>query len=278
MRAIILVLSIVSALIVLSVGVAQAQDTTSVTVKRVIDGDTIEISPTIDGIEIVRLIGVDTPETVDPGEPVEPFGPQASRFVTRQLEGERVTLVFGQERVDQFDRLLAYVRLNGSSFNETLLRQGYAQLYIVPPNDRFEARFRQAQQQARSANRGLWGLPPNQLCQLADRGNSIGGGCSGSTNGTTTGRTTTGRTTTGRTATEQTTSERTTSERTTGERRVGGREIEQGQREPSQRERGQRGLMESGGRLPDTGGFTLLPITGGLLVAGALGISLLWRR
>jgi micrococcal nuclease len=70
---------------------------------------------------------------VDPNSDVQPYGPQASQFTTTELEGERVGLEFDQEREDQFGRLLAYVHLSdGSLFNETLLRQGYAQLYIVP--------------------------------------------------------------------------------------------------------------------------------------------------
>ena len=140
---------------------AMAQTSQTVTVERVVDGDTIEVRPAVPGTESVRLIGVDTPETVDPGEPVQPYGPQASAFTKRQLEGKRVTLIFDQERTDQFDRALAYVRVGGqaSTFNETLLRQGYAQLDIVSPNDRYEARFRQAQEQARRAQRGIWGLP-----------------------------------------------------------------------------------------------------------------------
>ncbi len=152
------------------------------TVTRVVDGDTIEIRPAINGIEDVRLIGVDTPETVDPSTGVQPYGPQASRFTTREFEGEQVQLEFDQEREDQFGRLLAYVHLaDGTLFNETLLRQGYAQLFIVPPNDKYEARFRAAQEEARDAERGLWGLPQAQLCQLTDRGNGIGEGSPGCT-------------------------------------------------------------------------------------------------
>src|SRR5215217_1075988 len=79
---------------------ALAQTSQTVTVERVIDGDTIEISPTVDGKEDVRLIGVDTPETVDPGEPVEPFGPEASAFTKEQLEGKSVTLTFDEEKTD----------------------------------------------------------------------------------------------------------------------------------------------------------------------------------
>ena len=163
---------------------ALAQSSQTVTVERVIDGDTIEVNPAVSGTEDVRLLSVDTPETVDPGEPVEPYGPEASAFTKQQLEGERVTLIFDQEKTDQYDRALAYVRISGQSntFNETLLKQGYAQLYVLSPNDRYETRFRQSQEQAKQAQRGIWGLPKDQQCELADRGNGIGEGspeCSG---------------------------------------------------------------------------------------------------
>ena len=114
---------------------ALAQGTASAIVERVVDGDTVEVRPAVPGTTSVRLIGVDTPETVDPSEDVQPFGPEASSFTTRRLEGERVTLVFDQDRVDDLGRALAYVRVGGSGeiFNETLLRGGYAQLEIVVP-------------------------------------------------------------------------------------------------------------------------------------------------
>ena len=164
---------------------ALAQGSQTATVDRVVDGDTVEVRPAVPGTESVRLIGVDTPETVDPNEPVQPYGPQASAFTKSQLEGERVTLIFDRERTDRYGRALAYVRLGGqgTTFNETLLRQGYAQLDIVPPNDRYEARFRKAQEQARQAQRGIWGLPKNQQCQLANLGNGIGEGSPGCASG-----------------------------------------------------------------------------------------------
>ena len=94
---------------------ALAQSSQTVTVERVVDGDTIEVNPPLTWTEDVRLLGVDTPETVDPGEPVEPYGPEASAFTKRQLEGERVTLIFDQEKTDQYGRTLAYVRISGQS-------------------------------------------------------------------------------------------------------------------------------------------------------------------
>src|SRR5918992_2910855 len=92
------------------VDTVQAQptgETQEVSVTRVVDGDTIEVSPEVEGTEDVRLIGVDTPETVDPNEPVEPCGPEASAFTTQQLEGQSVTLEFDEDRMDDLDRALA---------------------------------------------------------------------------------------------------------------------------------------------------------------------------
>src|SRR5215203_712328 len=61
---------------------ALAQTSQTVTVERVVDGDTIHTSPAVGGPDGVRLIGVDTPETVDPNEPIQPYGPEASAFTT----------------------------------------------------------------------------------------------------------------------------------------------------------------------------------------------------
>ena len=151
----------------------------TVTVSRVVDGDTVEISPSINGIEDVRLIGVDTPETVDPEEEVEPYGPEASDFATSELTGERVDLEFGQEKFDDYHRLLAYVYIDGQMFNEELVEQGYAQAYPYEPNTEYADRFEEAQQEARASGLGIWGLSLQEQCQLANHGNGIGEGSSG---------------------------------------------------------------------------------------------------
>jgi micrococcal nuclease len=149
----------------------------AVTVVRVTDGDTVKIMPEIDGEDRVRLIGVDTPDT-DPGRGPEPYGNEAARFTQRSLEDQNVTLEFDVEREDDYGRLLAYAYLpDGSMFNETLLREGYAQVATFPPNMRYLDRFEVAQREAREARRGLWILPEDELCRLRDRGNGIGGGC-----------------------------------------------------------------------------------------------------
>lgn len=128
----------------------------SALVTRVVDGDTVEVR--LDGkTEDVRYIGVDTPETVKPGAPVDCFGPQASAFNHRLVERRRVRLVFGAERRDQYGRLLAYVYLGNRFVNAELIRRGLAETLTIPPNDRFAARFKRLEIAAARAGRGLWG-------------------------------------------------------------------------------------------------------------------------
>ncbi|HET6791560.1 MAG TPA: thermonuclease family protein [Actinomycetota bacterium] len=123
---------------------------------RVVDGDTIKAS--FEGqLLTVRLIGVDTPETVHPSEPVECFGPAASKYTTRALAGKDVRLEFDIERLDQYGRTLAYIWLGDRLFNEKLVREGYANVSTFPPNVKYVDRFRAVQRNARSHDRGLWG-------------------------------------------------------------------------------------------------------------------------
>lgn len=125
-------------------------------VVQAIDGDTIEAR--VDGgLEDVRYIGVDTPETVKPGAPVQCFGPRASTFNHRLVEGRRVRLVFGVERHDDYGRLLAYVYLGHRLVNATLVRRGLARSLTIAPNDRLAPLFRRLELRAARDGRGLWG-------------------------------------------------------------------------------------------------------------------------
>ena len=125
-------------------------------VVRVIDGDTIEVE--IGGsTEDVRYIGVDTPETVKPGTPVQCFGPQASEHNHELVEGQAVRLRFDAERRDVYGRLLAYVHVRDLFVNAALLRRGYATTLTIPPNDSQAARFARIEQAAARDGRGLWG-------------------------------------------------------------------------------------------------------------------------
>ena len=94
------------------------------TVTGVVDGDTIEISSAIEGVHVIRLIGVDTPETKDPNEEVEPYGPEASEFAASELQGREVGVELDSEKKDRYGRLLAYVYLGDEMFNETLVELG----------------------------------------------------------------------------------------------------------------------------------------------------------
>jgi micrococcal nuclease len=126
-------------------------------VVRAVDGDTIEVR--FGGrVEDVRLIGVDTPETVDPDKPVQCFGRRASRFEHRRVEHRRVRLVFGVERRDVYGRLLAYVYLGPFFVNAELVRHGLARTLEIPPNTRFASRFGRLEMAAALAGRGLWGV------------------------------------------------------------------------------------------------------------------------
>jgi micrococcal nuclease len=126
-------------------------------VARAVDGDTIEVA--LDGRrEDVRLIGVDTPETVKPDTPVQCFGPRASAFEHSVVEQRRVRLVFGVERRDVYGRLLAYVYLGHRFLNAELVRRGLARTLAIPPNTRFAERFARLQSAAARAGKGLWGV------------------------------------------------------------------------------------------------------------------------
>jgi micrococcal nuclease len=128
----------------------------NVRVVRAIDGDTIEVA--IDGgTDDVRYIGVDTPETVKPGEPVQCYGPEASAFNHRLVDGETVRLVFDRELRDVYGRLLAYVYAGGTFVNAELVRDGYARTLEIPPNTAEADRLAKLEREAGEAGIGLWG-------------------------------------------------------------------------------------------------------------------------
>jgi micrococcal nuclease len=127
-------------------------------VKRVVDGDTIIVH--VRGRdERVRLIGIDTPETVDPRKPVQCYGKEASDHTKSLLPpGTAVRLERDVEPRDKYDRLLAYVyrASDGLFVNLELARDGYAQLLTIPPNVTYVDQLRAAVADARRAGRGLW--------------------------------------------------------------------------------------------------------------------------
>ena len=126
---------------------------------RVVDGDTVQITIN-DATESVRLIGVDTPETVDERKPVQCYGPEASAH-TKQLlpAGTAVHLERDAEVRDKYGRLLAYIyrASDGLFVNLELVADGYGSVLAIKPNVTYEAVFRDAEATARQRGAGLWG-------------------------------------------------------------------------------------------------------------------------
>jgi micrococcal nuclease len=128
------------------------------TVVRVVDGDTL-VADVGGNEERVRLIGIDTPESVKQGAPVECFGKEASAHAKELLpEGTPVRLVLDVEERDRYERLLAYVyrASDGLFVNLALATDGYAGLLTYPPNVAHTDDFRRAVADARAAGSGLW--------------------------------------------------------------------------------------------------------------------------
>jgi len=141
-------------------------------VSRVVDGDTIRVRRA--GQERkVRLIGIDSPESVKPDSPVECFGPQASQFASRLLDGQQVVLEFdpSQGDTDRYGRTLAYVwrtlpasdQAAGSPeatsyalFNLEAIEGGFAREATYADAYAWQRQFRQAEDVARSAGAGMW--------------------------------------------------------------------------------------------------------------------------
>jgi micrococcal nuclease len=131
-------------------------------VVRVVDGDTIVVRLR-GSYEKVRYIGMDTPESVKPGVPVQCYAKRASAENHRLVDGRRVRLVVGVEPRDRYGRILAYVyRLGDGRFvNAALLAGGFARTLTIPPNDRFAPRFAALERTAQREDRGLW-----RVCRL----------------------------------------------------------------------------------------------------------------
>src|SRR4029450_12823231 len=105
----------------------------------------------------IRVIGVDTPESVDPNRPDEPYGKEASDFAKHYLDGETAPLAGDAEPRDRYGRMLAYVWLrDGTFWNALLVAEGYAQQLTIPPNVTYAVLFRRLAREARQHDRGLW--------------------------------------------------------------------------------------------------------------------------
>lgn len=132
------------------------------TVVSVVDGDTLDVSFAggADAVERVRLLGVDTPETVKPDTPVQCFGPEASHHTKALLApGTRVLVQRDAEARDRYGRLLAYLwRARDRAFvNLELVADGFARTLSIAPNTAYRGTLAAAQDRARARRVGLWG-------------------------------------------------------------------------------------------------------------------------
>lgn len=127
-------------------------------VVRVVDGDTLNVR--FEGKEEkVRLIGINTPETVDPRRPVECFGKEASNHMKELADAKNVFLETdtSQGERDKFGRLLAYVYLeDGQMVNRKMVAEGYAYEYTYLRPYKYQEDFKKAQNLARATKVGLW--------------------------------------------------------------------------------------------------------------------------
>jgi len=132
------------------------KDAVAAKVQRVVDGDTF-VATVKSRRERIRVIGVDTPESVDPNRPDEPYGQEASSFAKHYLDGEMVRLAGDAEPRDRYGRMLAYVWLrDGTFWNALLAAEGYAQQLTIPPNVTYASLLRRLVAEARRNDRGLW--------------------------------------------------------------------------------------------------------------------------
>lgn len=149
---------VAGAVLVTGAGVAFAatRDSAQVaSVVRVVDGDTLDV--TYGGqMHRVRLLNIDSPETVDPDEPVGCMGPEAFAFLNDRLPaGTTIELLFDNERTDRYDRILAGVMLDGALVNAEVARAGFGVAVLYQPNRRFYDEVLAAEEQARQAGLGV---------------------------------------------------------------------------------------------------------------------------
>ena len=127
-------------------------------VSKVVDGDTLDVI--LNGKkQKVRLIGINTPETVDPRKPVQCFGKEASNHAKELLSGKTIYLESDptQDDTDKYKRLLRYVWLDAeTNVNKEMIADGYACEYTYDIPYKYQIGFKQAQQEAENAGRGLW--------------------------------------------------------------------------------------------------------------------------
>lgn len=132
-----------------------------VIINRVVDGDTVNVQLPNGESESVRLLLIDTPESVHPNKPVQPFGEEASAYAKEILkEGDTVTLEIGNPERDKYDRLLGYIWIDDVNFNQLMIEEGFARIaYVYEPNTKYLDEFERAEKKAEAEGKNIWSIP-----------------------------------------------------------------------------------------------------------------------
>lgn len=129
---------------------------------KVVDGDTMKVSYNESGKvkeETIRLLLVDTPESVDPDKAVQPFALDASKYAKDTLSDKEVKIEIDVSERDKYGRLLCYLYIGDKMFNEMLLENGYARVaYVYPPNVKYVDKFREIQKTAQQKGINIWSV------------------------------------------------------------------------------------------------------------------------
>lgn len=143
--------------------IPESNNIRQVQVLRVIDGDTFRL-PKENGVkQRVRLIGVNTPESVRPNFPVEYLGPESKEFLQKLIEGRTVTLEFEERKYDRHKRILAFVFLDDIFVNAEIIRNGFSKVYKWHRfKQEYYEQFVKIEEEAREAGLGLWGKENSQ--------------------------------------------------------------------------------------------------------------------
>ena len=132
---------------------AKLQPETAI-VSEVIDGDTVKLQ----NGETVRLLGINAPEKG------QPYYEESTNRLKQLIEGKEVILEKDVNDKDQYGRLLRYIFLNDENINVKLVREGLATAYIIPPNTKYEAELKEAENEAKNSEINIWRQPEQGEC------------------------------------------------------------------------------------------------------------------
>ncbi|WP_051239045.1 thermonuclease family protein [Jeotgalicoccus psychrophilus] len=134
---------------------------TAVELYRVVDGDTVHVIDSDNNMLKLRLLLIDTPETVHPNKPVEAFGPEASSRMTELMNSaEELHIEYDEgAQTDHYGRHLVYLYADGVSVHEVLLEEGLARVGYIYEQQRYLADFREKEQYAKNNQLGIWSIP-----------------------------------------------------------------------------------------------------------------------